>query len=125
MKASINSLHHQEADWLRELEFYKMELTVLTKRLEEVTSKNTSNDLLAQVEHFQNRFIILKQQHDDLYKENQARSERLNEMAKLRPEHIDEKFVADKDEMNKKFKDFFSSFQNTRYEFNQFLSKVM
>lgn len=39
MKASINSLHHQETDWLRELEFYKQEISVLTNRLEEVAAK--------------------------------------------------------------------------------------
>lgn len=125
MKASINSLHHQETDWLRELEFYKQEISVLTNRLEEVAAKNTSKETLAQVEHFQNRFILLKEQHDILRHDNAARSERLNEMAKAIPTHIDEKFVADKDEMHKRMSDFFSSFRDTRFEFNKFLSKVL
>lgn len=125
MKASINSLHHQETDWLRELEFYKQELSVLTNRLEEVASKNTAKEISAQVEHFQNRFIILKEQHDILRHDNAARLDRLNEMAKAIPTHIEEKFVADKDEMYKRINDYFTSFRDTRYEFNKFLSKVM
>ena len=47
MKASINSLHHQTSDWLRELDFYKEELNILRKRLEEVAAKNTSKDIMA------------------------------------------------------------------------------
>ena len=125
MKASINSLHHQENDWLRELEFYKQELSVLTGRLEEVAAKNTSNETMAQVEHFQNRFILLKEQHDILRHDNAARSERLNEMAKAIPTHIEEKFVADNDDMHKRMVDFFSSFRDTRFEFYKFLSKVL
>jgi two-component sensor histidine kinase len=125
MKASINSLHHQETDWLRELDFYKQELNVLTNRLEEVASKNTSKEISAQVEHFQNRFIILKEQHDILRHDNAARSERLNEMAKAIPTHIEEKFVADKDDMHKRMSDYFTSFRDTRFEFNNFLSKVL
>ena len=57
MKTSLNALHHQGNDWLRELEFYKDELALLTTRLEEVASKNTDKDVLAQVEHFQNKFV--------------------------------------------------------------------
>ena len=45
--------------------------------------------------------------------------------ARAKPEHIDEKFVTDKDEMLRKMTDFFSSFHDTRMEFNNFLSKVM
>lgn len=125
MKASINSLHHQETDWLRELEFYNQELSILNKRLGEVAAKNTSKEILARVEHFQNRFIVLKEQHDVLHHENGERSARINEMAKVRPEHIEEKFVADKDKMHKQMTGFFSSFHDTRLEFNHFLSKVM
>ena len=125
MKASINSLHHQENDWLRELEFYKQELSVLTGRLEEVVAKNTSKETMAQVEHFQNRFILLKEQHDILRHDNAARSERLNEMAKAIPTHIEEKFVADNDDMHTRMVDFFSSFRDTRFECYKFLSKVL
>jgi len=125
MKASINSLHHQASDWLRELDFYKEELVILRKRLEEAAAKNTSKETMAQVEHFQNRFTILKEQHDILHHEIGARLSRVDELAKGRPEHLDEKFVTDSDSMNKKTHDFFTSFRDTRFEFNSFLSKVM
>ena len=125
MKASINSLHHQTSDWLRELEFYKQELTSLQKRLEEVAAKNTTKDIMTQVEHFQNRFTILREQHDILHHENTIRLSRVDELAKSRPEHIDEKFMTENGEMHKKVNDFSASFRDTRFEFNTFLSRVM
>ena len=125
MKASINILHHQTSDWLRELDFYKEELDILRKRLEEVAAKNTSKDVMVQVEHFQSRFTILREQYDILHHENGERYGRIDELAKVRPEHIEEIFVAANDSMNGRLSDFFTSFRNTRLEFNNFLSKVM
>jgi hypothetical protein len=56
MKASISTLHHQDIDWLRELDFYKGEIAILNKRLEEVITGNTDVSVTSQVEHFQNKF---------------------------------------------------------------------
>ena len=52
MKATLNTLHHQDGDWMRELEFYKEEIAILTGRLEEASTKNNSKDATGQVEHF-------------------------------------------------------------------------
>jgi hypothetical protein len=125
MKVSINSLHHQTSDWLRELEFYKVELGILRKRLEEVAAKNTATAIMAQVEHFQNRFILIQEQIDTLHHENGERFGRIDQLAKLRPTHSEEKFEAGKDKMNDQVNDISASFRATRYEFNNFLSKVM
>ena len=55
-----NALHlgtaHQE--WLKILEFYEMDLAILEKRLAEVNDKNTAFESRAEVEHYQNQFII-------------------------------------------------------------------
>lgn len=125
MKTSIHALHHQTNDWLRELEFYKQELPILESRLGEVVAKNTDKDLLAQAEHFQNRFILLKEQHDQLARDNRVRLQEIEVLAGNLPEHIDEKFVAANDEMHKRMRDYSSSMHDTRFEFNRFLSRVM
>lgn len=125
MKTSINALHHQETDWLRELEFYNDELGILLKRLEEVVTKNSSAETLAQAEHFQTRFILLEQQYKALHKENSERSARVNQMAKAMAENIEDEFTGDQDNMNARMSDFVNSFQNNRLQFNRFLSKVL
>ncbi len=125
MKSSLNTLHHQNNDWLRVLEFYKEELSILTSRLEEVASKNTGKEILEQVEHFQNKFVILREQLDVLKHDINTRNEEVTELAKTRPEHIDEKFTSVNDRLLNRVKDFLHSIADTRYEFNNFLVKVM
>jgi hypothetical protein len=39
MKTSLNYLHHQSAEWIREVTFYKEELNVLKTRLGDVVSQ--------------------------------------------------------------------------------------
>jgi chromosome segregation ATPase len=125
MKTSISNLHHQASDWLRELDFYKEELNILTNRLGEVASKNTDKGVLAQVEHFQNKFIMLREQLDVLKHDANQRNEEINELAKTRPEHISERFSSTSDKLLERFKDYTRSIADTRYEFNVFLSKTM
>jgi hypothetical protein len=48
------------------LAFYNDDLKIFKARLEEVVSKNTNRDLLALAEHFQNQFIIQKNEMDEL-----------------------------------------------------------
>ena len=125
MKTSVSTLHHQATDWLRELEFYKQEIGILSTRLEEVAGKNTDKEVLAQVEHFQNKFIMLREQLDVLKHDVNQRSEEINELAKTRPEHINERFASTSDKLLERFKDYTRSVADTRYEFNTFLSKTM
>ena len=56
MTSTLNSIHYQATDWLKELKFYSDDLNMLTERLDEVAGKNTNKDVMKQVEHFQNNF---------------------------------------------------------------------
>ncbi|AXY74060.1 hypothetical protein D3H65_08725 [Paraflavitalea soli] len=58
------------------ISFCRDELKIYQRRLEEVVSKNTGKDILAQVEHFQNQFILQGEQLDVLeHKVNLRRNE--------------------------------------------------
>lgn len=119
-KVSLNALHHQCTDWLRELEFYKQELEILKNRLGEVAAKNSATDILAQVEHFQNKFIMLREQHDELRHEVNLKNENVLATAKEMPTHIDQKLTTGNDELQEKMKDYSKGFSDTRFEFNRF-----
>lgn len=58
--------HQHHKTWLNYLAFYKDEMQVLQRRLEEVASRNTDGEVLAMVEHFQNQLILQREQHDIL-----------------------------------------------------------
>ena len=47
--------------WAKGLEFYRDELDLMTRRLLEISSKNTSEEASKGVEHFQNQFIVQKE----------------------------------------------------------------
>ncbi len=125
MKASLNALHHQSNDWLRELEFYKDDLAILTKRLEEVASANSEQAVLAQVEHFQNKFVMLREQLDTLKHDINAFNHGITEISKTKPDHVDEKIEVVPGALHQKVKNFSHSLADTRFEFNAFLSKTL
>ncbi|RXK86940.1 hypothetical protein [Filimonas effusa] len=51
----LNSTHN---DWVRALQFYKEEILILRQRLNEVASKNAAQEVLAEVEHYENQFSL-------------------------------------------------------------------
>lgn len=58
------SAEHNE--WLKGLDFYRDDISILEKRLLEVASANTGSEVGRGVEHFQNQFIIQRNTIDEL-----------------------------------------------------------
>ena len=52
--------------WTRELVFYKEEIKIFEDHLEAILQRNNKNGVPAQVEHFQNQFILQKEVIDFL-----------------------------------------------------------
>jgi hypothetical protein len=125
MKTTLNHLHHQHTDWLRELDFYKLELKLLTERLAEVASANTAMSVAQQVEHYQNRFILLNEQLDVLRHDVKLKEQALQEEIKTKPSHIDEKISHPGESLLERVNYLFKSIADTRFEFNGFLAKTL
>lgn len=66
MKDTTAHLHLLCQDWIRTLQFYKTEIPYFKKRLVEISSKNTSEDIRKEIEHFENKFIVLNGDLDQL-----------------------------------------------------------
>lgn len=58
--------HSEHSDWLNKLDFYKDEIKIFTGRLEEIASKNTVDEALAEVEKFQNQLIVQRNNIDEI-----------------------------------------------------------
>jgi len=63
---SIRSLHLEYQLWTRELIFYKEEIKIFEDHLSAILKRNNKNGVPAQVEHFQNQFILQKEVIDFL-----------------------------------------------------------
>ena len=58
----ISDLHFEHVQWRSELLFWEEQINSYIKRLEEVVVRWTNTMILAQIEHFQNQFIL----HNDV-----------------------------------------------------------
>jgi len=65
-KAQLTEAHGKMIDWFKELAFYKDELKTFQTRLEEVVARNNKQEILAEVEQFQNQFIRQNEVMDEL-----------------------------------------------------------
>jgi hypothetical protein len=125
MEASLNTLHHQDTDWLRELAFYKVEIGILTKRLEEIISKNADEDVRAGVEHLQNRFILLRERLDTLKHNIRVRERLVDQLVMEKPGHINHHTKTVSNHIQSDMKDFATSFADTRFELNEFAAMYL
>ncbi len=125
MKESTAHIHVMCQDWKRELKFYKSEIPFFKKRLEEVASKNTSKDILAQVEHFENKFTIMATHFDELLHDVNLKEEAIATTAAAAPKYTTVKMIEKNNEMEALIEFTAKDFNTTRKEFYAFLSKYL
>jgi hypothetical protein len=121
----ITEQRKENIAWLETFKFYKDEIKVLRKRLEEVASRNSAKDVKMQISHFENQFIINDEQIDEIshaIKENQVKME---QHIHDNPVAVEHRKVEDHTELRDKVNVFENIFKQLRIEFNEFLSKTM
>ena len=121
----IDTLHTEHREWLNKLDFYKQDLGFLKNRLEEVASKNTSKDTLALVEHFQNQFIIQKNEMDEFRHAIKEHENLLEAAININPVAINRQRLNDHPEMRERMERFEKLFQELRMELLRFVSKYL
>ena len=124
---TTNIRHWQSThnDWLRALNFYKEEINILNDRLTEIAGKYTSKEVAVQVEHFQNQFI--------LHRDNEEKMEhniRLNLEQIAKDAAVHTGFVSDNllERLKQNQQAFLSEEQHInqlRHEFNSFSARWM
>jgi len=124
-KSFIYDQHLENQDWLKRLDFYKEELTILKERLQEVTSKNTNADFLKLVEHFQNQFIIQRNHIDELAHKIKANENTLVKEIEQNPVAVDHRKVGSHDGETDFMTFFEKNIAELRAQFNVFLAKWM
>jgi hypothetical protein len=98
MKDSTAHLHLICEDWKRTLQFYKSELPFLKALLEEISSKNTAEEIRKQVEHFENMFISMNENLDELIHDVNLKQDALMKGAEEKTNFINLKMIdADND----------------------------
>lgn len=124
-KESIYNQHEENTEWISKLEFYKDDINIMKGRLEEIASKNSSNDALAEVERFQNQLIIQRNNIDNISHEVKLNEEALQAEVKSNPVAADHRSMDYHAKEQDLVNTFEKNFNDLRSEFNRFSAKWM
>jgi len=122
-KAKIYDQHAENTEWTSKLNFYKDDIKIMTGRLEEVASKNSSKEVLAQVEHFQNQLIIQRNNIDEALHAVKMNEEKLQAEINENPVAVDHRSVQYHGAEKEMVESFEKNFNELRSEFNEFVGQ--
>lgn len=123
--ASIYSQHEENTQWVNKLQFYRDELQILNGRLEEITTKNNQPEVLKEVEHFQNQWIIQRNNIDEILHKVNENERALQEEINNNPVAVDHRKMEYHAEEKNLMDGFEKNFNDLRDDFNRFASKWM
>lgn len=121
----IYTQHEENKEWVSSLSFYKDDVKILTGRLQQVASKNTSKDVLVLVEHFQNQLLIQKGQIDILNHAINIQNDAISSEIKKNDVAIDHRKIEDHSALRENMKSFEMIFKSLRVDLMGFLGKWM
>lgn len=121
----INSPSTEHAEWLSELSFHKDELAFFKKQLTEVAGKNTEIVIMKQVDHFENQFVIKRENIDILHHDIREYRRKIAKGLQEKTNQV----IKEESNHHKALKDRFNTesklFADLKLEFNKFLSKAL
>ena len=125
MKTKIYTQHNEHTQWLNKLAFYKDDSKLMQKRLEEVSDKNTSEEIRKEVEHFQNQFFIQEKNLSTIVHHIAAEEKQIQNSIKENPIASDHRMEEDHVREREMVESFEDNFNGLRKEFYAFLAKRM
>lgn len=124
-KMLIYNQHEENTSWISGLTFYQEDLLFLEKQLAEVANKYTNTDVLSQVEHYQNQFIIQRNNMDEILHSIKINEDKLIAEVNKNPIAVDHRSTPYHNEEKELYISFEKSFKQLRSEFISFLAKWM
>ncbi len=119
------NLHFEHQNWKSELDFWKDELKSFNNRLSELTTRWTNQEVLKQLEHYQNEFILHGGVIEDLQETIEEHEASMAGHSKMGNESMDVALV----KKHLKFRDQIQTqrqmYAGLKKEFFSFLTKYM
>jgi hypothetical protein len=120
--AQVNTEH---TEWIKGLAFYKDEMHILENRLLEVAAKNTVFEALQGIEHFQNQFVVQRNNIDELKHKIKEHMSVFTKLPEMLEEVVENERLADHENLRDEYQTFEKVIRELRLEFNVFLAKWM
>jgi hypothetical protein len=121
----VYTQHEENKEWMNNLLFYIDEIKIMQNRLQEIVSKNTSKEVLAKVEHFQNQILVQKGHIDSIKHEINLSNDQIKAETAKNSTAIDHRSIKDHTVVRENMKSFEKLFKDLRIELNTFLSERM
>ncbi|TLP81748.1 hypothetical protein [Maribacter sp. ACAM166] len=118
-------LHFEHKQWRSELAFWEDELKSFKNRLAELVKRWTDKNVLAQLEHYQNEFILHGEVIDTLQHEINVHETDMAEHSKKNEDVIDRNFAKQHLEFRHKMEKQREIYADLKKDFFRFLSKYM
>ena len=117
-----DQFHHEIKTWIRLLDFFKQENTILKNRLAEVVDYRADKEFLVLAEQFQNKFII-KDEHIDELRHDATLQAR--DLTSTNTALTDIKLIKRQEQLRNELEYFENDFNKLKNEFNKYLSTVL
>ena len=121
----VYDLHSDRKEWLNKVNFYKDDLKVLRHRLSEILLKNSSIEVRAMAEHFQNQYILQDERADILRHDVNKSMTHLEAAINGNPTAVDHRKVNDENELRDAVETFERIFSELRQDSINFFAKWM
>ena len=121
----IYNQHEENNTWISSLNFYKDDLKFLENKLSEISTKYTDKTILSLVEHFQNQFIIQKNNIDEIMHNLKINEDKLRNEINKNIVAVDHRSINYHEFEKEQFLSFEINFKELRTEFIRFLAKWM
>lgn len=120
-----SNMHFEHKLWKGELDFWKDELKSFNNRLSELVTRWTNKDVLAQLEHFQNEFVIHGAVIEDLEETINEHEERIAGQSIEGEDAIDVPLAKTHVEFRKRIETQREIYSKLKKDFFSFLEKYM
>lgn len=124
-KTNIRHWQSTHNDWLRALDFYKGEIAILNGRLEDIASRNTGHEVAVQVEHFQNAFILHRNNIEEQQHAINLNLKKIADEVETQNGFVSNGLVAQLEKEMQVFKDEEKEINELRHSFNLFSAEWM
>lgn len=118
-QTTMSQVGNEHSEWLRSLDFYKQELGMLKQRLTEIGGRDKNHDVALQLEQYENRFKVQRDNIDRLrhsIKENRNALSKQDERAGYVHQDLNEQYL----QLSQEFAAEEEAVNELRREFNQF-----
>lgn len=122
---NIKHIANLHSDALRALDFYKQDILILRRRLEEIAADNTGHEVAVKVEYFQNQFLIQSNNIDELKHNLNQNLAKVEKQVKASAGFLDQSVAAENSEIYSQYLSLEKVINEIRHEFNSFASRWM